>query len=220
MIRLDRILDLVFPRKCVLCGAVLGLQEMGICGQCLTGVPRHSGPDKRIPGIDAVAAVWYYEDSVRESLHRYKFYGKDTYAEPYGQLLAEAVSRRLSGMDMVTWVPVSSKRKRERGYDQAELLAKSVARHLGVPARGTLEKIRHNEAQSGLRDAKSRRENVRGAYRISSGDAVSGKRILLVDDILTTGATAGECASELRKAGAACVMLGVVAAGREKRFNE
>ena len=101
-----------------------------------------------------------------------------------------------------TGVPVSAKRRRSRGYDQTELLAHAVARELELPCTQTLQKIRHNPAQSSQRDAAARRANVLGAYRAVSPERFAGRSVLLIDDILTTGATLSECSRVLLTAGA------------------
>ena len=119
------------------------------------------------------------------------------------------------GFDCLTWVPVSSLRKLRRGYDQVELLAKAVGKELGMEPVPLLKKVRHNRPQSGIPDAAKRRANVLGAYRAINRDAISGKRILLLDDILTTGATAGECARVLLTCGAKEIHCAAVAAARK-----
>ena len=119
------------------------------------------------------------------------------------------------GFDVLTWVPVSRLRKLRRGYDQGELLAKAVGKELGLAPVPTLKKIRNNRPQSRLKDPAARRANVLGAYRILENADVKGKCVLLLDDILTTGATAGECARMLRMAGAKEVHCAAVAAARK-----
>ena len=109
----------------------------------------------------------------------------------------------------MTWVPVSRKRLRRRGYDQAELLARSACRRWDTRPERLLEKTRDNPAQSGLTDREARRENVKGAYR-AAGDC-RGRRVLLVDDICTTGATLGQCAAVLLDAGAEAVVCAAAA---------
>jgi predicted amidophosphoribosyltransferase len=111
-------------------------------------------------------------------------------------------------------VPVSRLRRFRRGYDQVELLAKAVGKELGQKPVRLLKKIRNNPPQSGISGQAERRANVLGAYRIIDAAAVTGKRILLLDDVITTGATAGECARVLLTAGASQVHLGAVAAAR------
>lgn len=113
--------------------------------------------------------------------------------------------------DLVTWVPLSRRRLRERGYDQARLLARSTARELGLPLTPTLHKQRNTQPQSGTGDAAKRRANIAGAYRMKQGADVTGKRVLLMDDIVTTGATLSECARVLGKAGAEQVVCATVA---------
>ena len=117
----------------------------------------------------------------------------------------------LDDFDVLTWIPVSLLRRMKRGFDQTENITLAVAEELGVPAVRTLKKIRHTPAQSSIPTADARRANVLNAYRVTDPALVRGKRILLLDDILTTGATASECAKTLRLAGAEEVSLGVVA---------
>ena len=120
------------------------------------------------------------------------------------------------GFDVLTWVPISSLRKFSRGYDQSQLLAQAVGRELGMTPVRTLKKIRNNPRQSRIKGAAQRRANVLGVYQIREREAVAGKRVLLLDDILTTGATAGECARMLLTAGAKEVHCAVVAAARKE----
>lgn len=205
--------ELIFPRKCVLCGQILTRNESGICHKCRTDTPEYAGQRYR-RGLDSYCVVWYYEGAVRESLLRFKFHNRPDYAEIYGPVLALRIQRELPEAEILTWVPVSKGRLKERGYDQAELLAKAAAKELGIPAVRLLDKVRDNPAQSGIDDADARKENVRGVYRVRSDAAVAGKRIILIDDILTTGSTAGECARVLRAAGAGSVCLAAMASGR------
>ena len=108
-------------------------------------------------------------------------------------------------------MPLSRKRLRERGYDQARLLAKATAKALGMPLTPTLYKQRNTQPQSGTGDAAKRRANITGAYRMKKGADVTGKRVLLIDDIVTTGSTLLECARVLGKAGAEQVVCATVA---------
>jgi predicted amidophosphoribosyltransferase len=114
--------------------------------------------------------------------------------------------------DCISWVPVSKKRLRKRGYDQVELIAKVAAEALGLPLVSTLYKFRDTPPQSSIRDFAKRRANVLGAYKPIAPETVSGKRVLLLDDVVTTGATASECARVLLTAGAKDVSFAAVAA--------
>jgi predicted amidophosphoribosyltransferase len=111
-------------------------------------------------------------------------------------------------------VPVSRLRRFRRGYDQVELLARAVGKELGIKPARLLKKIRHNPPQSGISGDAERRANVLGVYRLVKGVEVADKRILLLDDVITTGATAGECARVLLTAGASQVHFGAVACAR------
>ena len=207
-----RMLEWLFPRKCVLCRRLLQKEETDLCRACRVDQPEYPFGKKKVPHIAQLTAVWIYEGDVRRSIHRYKFGGARHYAEIYGRLLAMRIQRDLPGADVLTWVPVSRRRKRERGYDQVELLAKAVGGELGMEAEELLEKFRDNRANSGLRTPEERRANVLGVYRAAAPDRIAGKRVLLLDDIVTTGATASECARVLLTAGAEEVLFAAVAA--------
>lgn len=213
----EGILDVVFPPKCVLCGSLLKQGETDLCRACRVDAPEYRGGKSTPQFLDSFTAVWYYEGNVRKSLLRYKFGGARHYAKSYGRLLAmKAAQRHPEGFEVVTWVPVSPLRNLRRGYDQVQLLGKALGRELDVKPVRLIRKIRHNPAQSGIRESARRRENVRGVYRVLPGREVQGKRILLLDDILTTGATAGEAARVLKEAGAKEVHCAVIAAARKE----
>lgn len=210
------ILQLLFPEKCVLCARVLNAGETDLCRQCRCDSPVFTGRKSRPQFLDSFTAVWYYEKSVRSSLLRYKFSGRRSYAASYGRLLAmELLKACPDGFDVLTWVPVSRFRKWKRGFDQVELIARSAGRELGIRPTPLLKKIRHNRPQSSLADAAHRRANVLGAYCCPVPEQAAGKRIILLDDVLTTGATASECARVLKIAGAKEVHCAAMAAVRK-----
>ncbi len=211
------ILHLLFPPRCVLCRKFLNKEELDLCNLCRREAPEYPGRKRGLQFLDSFVAVWYYESNIRASLLRYKFHGCRGYASAYGRLLAMKLQQEYpEGIDVLTWVPVSPVRKFRRGYDQVELLARAVGRELGVPPVPVLQKIRHNRPQSRIQDTARRRANVLGAYRIKDPALVSEKRVMLLDDILTTGATLGECARMIRTAGAKEVHSAAVAAVRKR----
>ncbi len=205
--------DLLYPPRCTFCHDFLETSGDGLCAHCRTGLPfAQNGGRQRFSFVRACVSPLNYEGDVRASLLRYKFGGATGYAKVYGRLVADTVRTELAGeYDLVTWVPLSRKRLRERGYDQARLLARSTAKELGLPLTPTLHKQRNTQPQSGAGDAAKRRANIAGAYRMKTGADVTGKRILLMDDIVTTGATLSECARVLGKAGAEQVVCATVA---------
>ena len=206
-----RMLEWLFPRKCVLCRAILAKEETDLCRSCRLDQPEYPYGKKKVTHIADLTAVWMYEGNVRRSIHRYKFNGARHYADAYGRLLAMRILRDLRPADVITWVPISRQRLRKRGYDQVELLAGAVGRELNIPAEKLLEKLRDNRANSGLKTPAERRANVLGVYKVPEGADIRGKRVLLLDDIVTTGATASECARVLLTAGAEEVIFAAVA---------
>lgn len=215
------LLDLLFPPKCPFCRKLLEKGQNLVCPNCQRDLPWVLGPQGERKGeffALCTAPLWYRE-SVRDSHHRYKFSGVRAYAGPYAELMAQCVTDRLAGKyDVITWVPIHRRRRWKRGYDQSELLARQLARRLDMPCEPLLQKMRHTAAQSGLNGESERRANVLGGYALQPNVWVEGRRILLVDDVMTTGATLSECARVLRTAGAVqvfCVTLAMTGPGEK-----
>lgn len=207
----SQFLRLIFPPKCTLCRSFLSREETDLCRKCRTHGPEFKKSKRKIPFIAHWTGIWYYKDDVRLSVHRFKFGNARRYAAVYGRLLAVKLqNQELDSFDLISWVPISWQRRFTRGYDQSQLLAEALGQELGVQPVKVLRKVRSTPPQSGIPDAAGRRANVQGAYRVISGDTVAGKRILLVDDVVTTGATASECAKTLTIAGATEVNLATV----------
>lgn len=214
---LDAIAGILFPPKCLLCRKILGSEELDLCRTCRIDGPECRHFQKKLPFVDSWAAVWYYEEQARSSILRYKFYGARSNARGYARLLAMRLQEEHpDGFDLLTWVPISPLRKLRRGYDQVELLTRAVGRELGMEPIPLLKKIRNNPPQSGIVGQAHRRANVLGVYRVENADALAGKRILLLDDVITTGATVGECARMLLTAGCKEVHCGAVAVARHQ----
>ncbi len=204
------ILDLLYPRKCVLCQKLLTWDEEAICPICAAEYqPRPVGKTK-LRFIDGWYSLWRYQDQVRESIHRFKFSGRQNYGKIYARLLATQLLEK-GTWDIVTGVPISRSRYKSRGYDQGRLLAQGLASELGIPEIQLLRKILDAKPQSTIHGEAHRRANVLGAYVVRNEKSLKGKRILLVDDVLTTGSTASECARTLKTAGADTVYLVTVA---------
>ncbi len=201
------LLDLLYPPKCPFCGRILERGEDGMCAGCQQDLPWTEGKGRCVDGCDACLSPLWYQDGVRDGVHRYKFGGGAGHAELFGELMAQCLADRWDGRtDLVTWVPLHPRRKRDRGYDQAELLARRVSRRIGAPAAPTLEKVRATGVQPRPREEAHRRANVAGAYRALPGIGLTGRRVVLVDDVVTTGSTMAECAACLRGAGAEAVV--------------
>ncbi len=214
----EQLLNLLFPPKCPFCRRIL--DSPGVCDTCRKELPWTEEHEAVREGTDSLrcAAPLWYEGKVREAILRLKFYGAAATAETLGALMAQCAAEHLSGeFDLITWVPVSRKRRWKRGYDQAELLARAVCRAWGVKPAALLRKTMNNPAQSGLKEDAARRANVLGVYEMRPGAEVSGRRVLLIDDVCTTGATLTECSKVLREAGADAVVCACVAHARRER---
>ena len=212
---ISSLLDLLFPPKCVFCGRVLYKRDDGWCDKCTEALPfaDNSGiQDGEI--FDFCVSPLYYRGVVRKSVLRYKFRGASNYAEVYGRLLADCIRENPEvKYDIISWVPLSSKRKRSRGYDQAMLLASATALALDDVAVETLQKPLDVQAQSELGDRAERSANISGAYIAPDPELIKSKTILLIDDIVTTCSTLDECARVLLSAGAARVICATLARG-------
>ena len=199
--------DLLYPPRCPFCGRVLERGENRLCALCQRELPRTDGPGPAPEGCDLCLSPLHYLGGVRRAVHRYKFKGVKSLSGLFGELMAQCLSDGRNGaVDLMTWVPLHPKRKKRRGFDQAELLARRAAELCGIPAVSTLEKVRRTGTQSRQNTEVDRRANVEGAYRALPGPDLTGKRVALVDDVVTTGSTLAQCAACLRGAGAAEVV--------------
>lgn len=214
----ERLLCLFFPARCLACGAVVYPEEL-FCPACRETLPAQ--PCSRrldVPGAGELPVVspLPYAGGYREALHQYKFQGYKGDAGRLGRLMAPCAELLGKGFDGVAYVPLSPKSRRSRGYDQSRLLAKTVAKSLGLPLLDALEKVRETKTQHRL-GREDRAQNVQGAYRANG--LAAGKGLLLIDDIVTTGATLTECAAALYQAGAKSV-AGLCAADAPAPENE
>ena len=215
----EEILRLVYPPKCVFCGALLEWTEQDACKPCLAELPwtdTHSAVQTG-RAFSQCVSPFFLTGKVHQALVDYKYHQRESYGVCFGRWMGDCACRCLSdAFDLVTWVPVSRKRLRKRGFDQARYLAGSLCVEWHVEPQETLRKILDNPPQSGLEDADARRANVLGAYEAVHPERIAGKRFLLVDDICTTGSTLGEAARVLRQAGAADVLGLTLAVTREE----
>lgn len=209
-------IDLLFPPRCVFCGKIVPPGKK-VCPECAAEIlpPGGAACCISIPAGKGQVLCTYlfpYEGRVRDSILNFKFHGQTENASYYAEHLAAqtAVAFPREIFDAVACVPLSRKSERERGYNQAELIARALAKTLEIPFLPCLKKTGENKVQHFL-SRSERLRNVRGVYALSGKGPVAGKKFLLVDDVLTTGSTVGECASVLLKGGAGSVCCAAVA---------
>lgn len=197
---------MLFPAACMGCGLPLEAGPVApVCGGCADRLPRCPFP--WLPGrgrsLDGAFSPFLYEGVCREMVLALKYEGRLSLVPFLASNMAEEVLRRLGECpaDRVLPVPLHPTRLRERTFNQAELLAAAVARRMGIPCeKELLIRCRPTRPQAELtREERSR--NVRGAFDLRRGSSLKGQRLILVDDVLTTGATAEACAKLLKSAG-------------------
>ena len=224
--RLGRVaLDLLDPPRCVLCGK----SGPFVCVSCRDALPRTTGARcdacwlpatgfcyrcaERPLAFDRLRSVCRYEGDARRLVHSFKFGGQTCLAEALALEMRPLVEQADANAEVLVPVPMPGGRRRQRGFNQAQLLAKSLGAPTGLPVADALLRGRDNGTQVGSRTAAERWQRVQGVFAIRDAVAIEGRRVLLVDDVATTGATLNACARMLLDFGASAVSA--VTFGRE-----
>lgn len=194
---------------CTVCGSPhrgalgFGTRSNFLCQECRTRTAT-----QRRKSYGRIFGAALYDGAVKEAIHLFKFYDKIRLARPLGKLMAEFAQQEMEcgRYDYIVPVPLYRVRKRERGYNQSLLLADEVSHVFpNATVSQPIDRIRPTRTQSSLKSESERRKNVQGAFAVNENAHLKGKVVLLVDDVVTTGGTASECAVRLRRAGAADV---------------
>ncbi|MBI5559716.1 MAG: ComF family protein [Deltaproteobacteria bacterium] len=219
---LSSFLNLLFPPLCPLCEA--GIKEDAFCAPCLSGSKRMDGPVcllcgrpfaseagihhtcadclKKNPPFVKARSAFYYEGTLLSAIHRFKYGGNMAFLKPLSLLLSHAMTLLNERPDIIVPVPLHKERLKKRGFNQSLLLARELAKGLSVEVDCmNLKRTLNTLPQVDLKE-KERVINVKGAFTVKDPSKFKGKRVLLVDDVFTTGATVRECAKVLKKAGA------------------
>ena len=233
------LMDMVFPRDiyCISCGApIKGGDPMSLCEECKKEILYRQPPvcrrcgrftfkpgpgfcegcASREPVYDRGVAATIYEGNVRKIIYGLKYGGKGYLAANIAAIM-EPVLPPVDSYDIIVPVPMHKSKKKERGYCQTTLIARQLGKRTGrTVVEDALVRTRKTKPMSGLhRDVRAR--NIRGVFEAPEPERIQGKRVLLVDDLLTTGSTADECSRVLKQAGAASVFLTVFAATAPER---
>lgn len=222
---LEKLVRVVFPPRCIFCSKILSLDaDIEICRGCYQKIPFIEGGflyidnrHKHACGCDYVVCVCRYTGIVRDSMIKYKFFDKSGYYRAFAKLLAGRIKKMTDyhKFDIILSIPLHKEKENVRGYNQSKLIASLVSRETGVPEKSEwLSRIRRTDSQS-LLNKTGRYLNVKGAFEVKCRKEIKGKKILLIDDIMTTGYTLDECGKALREAGAESVVGAVIASGRK-----
>ena len=214
---LERLIRLLYPVKCMVCDTLLKEDTvLALCEDCYKLLPRYEkGFVKKpsLPYINGMAAAFYYEEGVDKAIHALKFNHQPKLSMTMGYLLYEHIKEEapLPEFDFIIPVPMHPRKKRQRGYNQSELVARELSSFLEVPVyQDLLYKTRTTHPQSSLkRDERLR--NLEGAFEIRKDCDLTGKIVLLVDDVVTTGTTLNTCARILYEKGASWIFASVIA---------
>jgi ComF family protein len=232
---LQRVTALIYPNRCFICDKVVPYPET-VCENCRPKIIRYSQLSGAVCDICGLKldrcgcrpnrlyekAVFplLFEDDVRASLHRFKFRNRTDKAKPFAEAIKTALEERelLQDVELLTFIPMGKKALRKRGYNQAQLLCEELQKATHLPMLPLLYKYSANATQHDLKDYMFRSGNILGVYEPDPqyADQIEGKRILLVDDILTSGATLNEAAKTLLIFGAESVYVAAAAAVPKK----
>jgi len=232
-----RLLDMLYPRSCIGCGKSSPETFSHMCWDCWSDTLRVEPPfcdlcgdpvagaidhdfvcyacSAEKPAFDAARSVVRYDGAVGEALRRLKYEKALWLAPDLAEMLRNGIRAEYPGLefDWIVPVPLYHVRRRERGYNQSAVLSFELARRIGCkPRPGLLRRIRPTSTQTHL-TAPQRLSNVQHAFQTRRGTALEGRRVLLVDDVMTTGATVNACAKALKKGGAKTVHVITVARG-------
>lgn len=224
-----RLLDLISPRLCVVCGNRLAVTEETLCSKCYLHLPRTDfGHDlyenvmaKLFWGqmaIEKATALFYYEPHAETAqiLYEMKYKNHPEIGVVMGRMMAKELMRSglFEGIDAIVPVPLARKRERQRGYNQSLELARGVSEVTGLPIANKVVRRTKFVGSQTQRGRWERNENVEDVFELVDSDSISGKHLLLIDDVVTTGATIIACAQEMRKA--SNVKFSVLALGYSK----
>lgn len=206
---LTGLVSVFFPQRCACCGRVIVPSAL-FCPECLAALPKTVYERSAVGGFLCSAAL-LYEEPYSTALKRFKFHSKPGGLRGFAYLTVKAARERFAGKDFdaVTCVPMTRLAVLKRGYNQSEELARACAKLMALPFEPVLEKYRSNAPQRTL-NRSQRAKNVRGVFRIRKSHSVTGKRYLLIDDVITTGSTLGECARVLKTGGCSEVCCAVL----------
>ncbi len=209
MILIDEILNLIFPNVCGFCGKI---NKDFLCKDCEEKIDFMINQKARFKlnkNFEKYLCIFPYEGEIREKILDYKFKDKAYIYKTFSKIILKSkkICFYLGKYDIITDVPIHKKRKAKRGYNQSELIAREIGKRINnLEYKKTLKKVRNNVRQSSL-NHNERKENVKNAYQIINKETIFNKKIVLFDDIYTTGSTVDECSRVLKENGAKEILI-------------
>lgn len=215
---IGKVLDFIYPIRCVICNSKTVKRENHICDLCKKNLKtntkikylKYLGIEGK--SVKCVSSFMYNDNYIKNSILRFKFHGYKFYSEFFAKIMSKDILDKFKNLkfDYICFVPLRKERKKNRGYNQAECLALDVSKFTGIPFKDILVKIKSNHVQHEL-DLEDRIENVKGVYGIRMNSDIKNKTILLCDDIVASTSTLSECAKVLLKNGAKSVYCCTIA---------
>ena len=218
----SRFLDLISPRQCVACGNRLSITEHALCSSCYLHLPRttfqftpYDNPMTQLfwglAPVDRAAALFFYEPhgEPAQLLYDLKYANRPDIGETLGRMMAEEMRMAgfFDGIDVIIPVPLSSRRMRQRGYNQSEMLAHGIHEVTGIPVMDKVISRRYFKKSQTTLMRHQRQENVTDVFTLRETESLEGKHVLLIDDVCTTGATLISCANALRSIPSLCISV-------------
>ena len=195
---LNKILDFIYPNKCIFCEEIIKMgEEKDICKYCNMEI------NYICDDVEPNLSVFYYDDITRFSILRLKYYNQKQYAKVFAKMMYNKIVKiDIKQYDYIISVPMYIKKKKKRGYDQAEILGEELSKLINIPfEKNNLIRTKNTLPQSKV-SFEDRHKNVEGVFKVLNKDKIKDKNILLIDDIYTTGSTINNCAKILKQAGA------------------
>lgn len=209
-------INLFYPLHCLGCNEQLdALNECRLCGQCIASIKSNSMPPFELETASVMAySACLYEGTLKELIHSFKYKGKITLADIFTKLMIDYIKKdpEIIDADIITPVPLHKTRLREREFNQSLIIANGIAKEFDLPVKNILEKTRKTGYQNELTKSE-RLTNLKNAFAVRAGIDIEGKNVLLIDDVMTTGATLNECACTLLSGGAKKVTCFTLARG-------
>ncbi len=204
---IDNILNLIFPNVCGICGKI---EKNGLCKECKKKLKINERVYSDIgKNFEKHISIFDYDGEIRHNILLYKFKDKSYMYKTFAEIIlnSKKICDILQTYDIIISVPVHKKRKMNRGYDQSELIAKEIAKNIKtLEYKKALKKIKNNQMQSSL-NKNMRLQNVQDAYEAVNKEIIKNKKIILFDDIYTTGSTVNECSKVLKENGAKEILV-------------